>query len=334
MTTATKLWANGVSVPLTTPFKADDSVDTGALATQVVRLAKAGVGIVLLGTNGEASHLSQAERRLVVETGRKALDGAGFQNTPLLVGTGAGSAATTIEVTQEAAAAGATHAIVICPGYFSFAMGRDRAAIVGFFEQVMDASPIPVMIYNFPGAAAGIDLTSDELIKLADHPNCFGAKLTCAMIGKGQRLAAYAQSDAYVAAHPQLKNVTATGQFQVLPGFSESLLPALVARHTGCITGTGNVFPKTIARLYDQAVKGLQGNAAAMAEALKLQDRVARSDFIIVKAGIQGTKYALDTFVQKGLGGRSRLPLGPCSEEVKKMVETELKEDWEFECSL
>lgn len=64
--------------------------------------------------------------------------------------TSAGSAATTIEVTKEAAAAGATHAIVICPGYFAFAMGRDRAAIVGFFEQVMDASPIPVMIYNFP----------------------------------------------------------------------------------------------------------------------------------------------------------------------------------------
>lgn len=154
------------------------------------------------------------------------------------------------------------------------------------------------------------------------------------MIGKGQRLAAHAQSDAYVSAHSQLKNVTATGQFQVLPGFSESLLPALVARHTGCITGTGNVFPKTIARLYEQAVKGLQGNAEAMAEALKLQDRVARSDFIIVKAGIQGTKHALDVFVQKGLGGRSRLPLGPCSDEVKKMVETELKEDWEFECSL
>jgi dihydrodipicolinate synthase/N-acetylneuraminate lyase len=289
---------------------------------------------VLLGTNGEASHLSSAERRLVVETGRKALDTAGFQGTPLLVGTGAGSAATTIEVTKEAAAAGATHAIVICPGYFAFAMGRDRAAIVGFFEQVMDASPIPIMIYNFPGAAAGIDLNSDELIKLADHPNCFGAKLTCAMIGKGQRLAAYTQSDAYVAAHAQLKEVTATGQFQVLPGFSESLLPSLVARHTGCITGTGNVFPKTIARLYEQAVKGLQGNAEAMGEALKLQDRVARSDFIIVKAGIQGTKHALDVFVQQGLGGKSRLPLGPCSEEVKKMVEEELKEDWEFECSL
>jgi len=86
--TSTKLWADGVSVPLTTPFRADETIDTAALATQVVRLAKAGVGIVLLGTNGEASHLSPEERKLVVETGRKALDGAGFADAPLLVGTG------------------------------------------------------------------------------------------------------------------------------------------------------------------------------------------------------------------------------------------------------
>lgn len=86
--TATKLWPNGVSVPLTTAFKADESIDTDAIAAQVVRLAQAGVGIVLLGTNGEASHLSREERKLVISTGRKALDGAGFANTPLLAGTG------------------------------------------------------------------------------------------------------------------------------------------------------------------------------------------------------------------------------------------------------
>ena len=53
MTTASRPWANGPSVPLTTPMRADESVDHEALAKQVVRLAQAGVGIVLLGTNGE-----------------------------------------------------------------------------------------------------------------------------------------------------------------------------------------------------------------------------------------------------------------------------------------
>jgi hypothetical protein len=35
-------------------------------------------------------------------------------------------------------------------GYFAFAMGNDRQSILGFFKKVLDASPIPVMIYNFP----------------------------------------------------------------------------------------------------------------------------------------------------------------------------------------
>ncbi|WWD19716.1 hypothetical protein CI109_104180 [Kwoniella shandongensis] len=330
-----KVWAGGPSVPLVTPFKADESIDFDALSKQAVRLAKAGMGIVLLGTNGEASHLSSEERREATVVVRKALDDAGFADAPLLVGTGGGSAATTIQITTEAAEAGATHSIVITPGYFAFMMGRDREAIKAFFRKVFDESPIPVMIYNFPGAAAGIDLNSDEINELAEHPNCFGVKLTCAMIGKGHRIAAYTQSPEFLAKKGTwLQSVTATGQFQVLPGFSESTLPALVSRHTGCITGTGNCIPKTIRKLWDASVAGLKGDAAALAEAVALQDRVAEADWTIVKAGIQGTKYFLDHYVEKGLGGSSRLPLGPAPDAIKRMIETDLKEAWEFESSL
>jgi dihydrodipicolinate synthase/N-acetylneuraminate lyase len=59
--TSSRKWANGPSVPLTTPFRDDESIDHEALAKQVVRLAKAGEGIVLLGTNGEGeSHTDKA----------------------------------------------------------------------------------------------------------------------------------------------------------------------------------------------------------------------------------------------------------------------------------
>jgi dihydrodipicolinate synthase/N-acetylneuraminate lyase len=47
----------------------------------------------------------------------------------------------------------------------------------------------------------------------------------------------------------------------------------LVSRHQGCITGTGNIFPKTIRKLYDQSIAGLKGDAGALAEAMALQDR-------------------------------------------------------------
>lgn len=55
-----------------------------------------------------------------------------------------------------------------------------------------------------------------------------GAKLTCAGIGKGTRLAAHTQSKEYLARH---------GPFHVFPGFSDYMLPALVTGQTGVITG-------------------------------------------------------------------------------------------------
>ena len=153
-------------------------------------------------------------------------------------------------------------------------------------------------IYNFPGAAAGVDLDSDIIIELSEHPNCFGAKLTCAGIGKGLRIAAHTQTEEYHRRH---------GHFQVLPGFSDYLLPALVSGQTGCITGTGNIIPKLIVKLYNTAVKAIETNdPKLMQEAQRLQ--------------IVGQSFFVDSFCQyllaynwqqsrKQIGALSRLEL-------------------------
>lgn len=81
-------------------------------------------------------------------------------------------------------------------------MGKDQQAIYDFFIEVADKSALPVMIYNFPGAAAGIDLSSDIIIKLSEHQNIVGVKLTCAGIGKGHRIAKHTKSAEYKKRHP------------------------------------------------------------------------------------------------------------------------------------
>ncbi|KAF7305980.1 Dihydrodipicolinate synthase [Mycena chlorophos] len=319
----------GVWCPLITPFTPDEEIDYPALKAQVLRLAKARMGIVLLGTNGEAAHLSDVERRTVISAARQELDTNGFSGVPILAGTGTGSAKETIRLCKEAKEAGADYAIVIPPGYFSFAIGRDVDALKGFFYKVLDASPLPVMIYNFPGAASGIDLSSDTLIELSEHQNCFGTKLTCAMVGKGHRLALHTQSAAYKARHPL--------PYFVLPGFSDILLPSLISRMSGCITGTGNVIPKTIVKLYDTAVLGLEKNdATLLEEARVLQDLVCEADWVIVKAGIQGTKYAMDTWVDSPvkLGGAVRSPLPETSAGIKTMLAGALERAIAYENSL
>lgn len=97
-----------------------------------------------------AIHLSDAERQKVTKISREALNSNGFENVPILVGTGAGSAKETIKLCVEAKEAGADAAIVIHPGYFAFAMGKNRKAVTDYFTAVLDKSPLPIMIYNFP----------------------------------------------------------------------------------------------------------------------------------------------------------------------------------------
>ncbi|KAL8277828.1 hypothetical protein RQP46_009811 [Phenoliferia psychrophenolica] len=321
-----RAFPNGVYTPLVTPFLANEELDIPAWERSVLRLAKAGMGLVLLGTNGEASHLSDSERSTLISTARRVLDQNSFETVPLLVGTGTGSAHQSIKLAQQAKEAGADYSILIAPGYFAFAMGKDRKALREFFVEVLDHSPIPVMIYNFPAAASGIDLDSDFLEELSEHPNCFGTKLTCAGIGKGHRIALHTQTPAYLARH---------GPFQVLPGFADYLLPALVSRQTGCITGTGNVIPKTIVKLYATATAALKtGDPKLMQEALKLQDIVSTADWCIIKAGIAGTKLAMDLYVEKGLGGAPRKPLPAADAACQAMLEKGLQTAVAFEKSL
>lgn len=119
-----------------------------AFAEHVVRVAKAGVRPVVSGSMGEAPHLSHSERITLIKAARQALDDAGFTTMPIIAGTGAGSTRETIELSKEAAEAGADYAIVICSGYFAGALANNKNALKAFWTEVAANSPIPVVIYN------------------------------------------------------------------------------------------------------------------------------------------------------------------------------------------
>lgn len=147
---------------------------------------------------GEGLHLSHSERVDLIKASREALDGAGFIDVPIIIGTGAGSTRETIQLSKEAAEAGADYVIVITPGYFAGALAGNKKALKAFFTEVAEKSPIPVIVYNCefisggrdliqvadnafldPGASAGIDLDSNLIIEIAkESPNTVGVKLT------------------------------------------------------------------------------------------------------------------------------------------------------------
>ncbi|KAI9806998.1 MAG: hypothetical protein M1833_002656 [Piccolia ochrophora] len=295
----------GVYVPTVTFFhKETEDLDLPAIAKHAVRLVEAGVaGLTTQGSNGEAVHLTHNERKAVTRTTRRALDEAGFQYTPIIVGCGAQSTRETIELCHEALQAGGDYALVLPPSYYRPMFKSE--SLIEFFEDVATASPIPVLIYNFPGAVSGIDLDSDAIIELSKHRNIVGCKLTCGNTGKLNRIAA--------ATSASTPSDTGSG-FMCLGGSADFTLQTLIGGGSGTIGGLGNVAPKACVKVINLYMAG------NVKEAKKMQAVIARGDWAAIKGGVVGTKSALETYF--GYGGFARKPLPrPTPEEGQKYAQ-------------
>ncbi|KAF2096636.1 dihydrodipicolinate synthetase [Rhizodiscina lignyota] len=289
----------GIYVPTVAFFQANEDVDLETTARHAVRLAEAGVtGITVQGSNGEAVHLSPKERALITLTTREALDNASFKHVPVMVGCGAQSTRETIELCQDAYRAGGDCALVLPPSYYSSLYGKED--VLQYFRDVADESPIPILIYNYPPAASGRDLSSDEIIELAKHPNIVGCKLTCGNTGKLNRIAAATQAASF--------SNLGSG-FLCMGGSADFLLQTLIGGGSGIIAGLANISPKALVHLYDLVER------ERFTESRKIQAIVARGDWTAIQGGLVGTKSALNSFF--GYGGFPRRPLPRPSKEEK-----------------
>ncbi|POS71537.1 dihydrodipicolinate synthetase [Diaporthe helianthi] len=298
----------GVYVPTMCFFDENEDVDTLTIASHAVRLARAGVtGLATQGSNGEAVHLTHSERTLVTSTTRKALNKAGFSAMPLIVGCGSQSVRETVQYCTEAWQAGGDYALVLPPAYYASLFAPSSATILEFFNAVADASPIPIIIYNFPGAVGGLDLSSDIVIKLSAHPNIVGVKFTCGNTGKLARVAAATKklTKNYEPKRPE---------FLVLAGSADFTIQSLVAGGHGILAGLANISPKACIKTIELY------NSGNVAEAQEMQDTVASGDWTAIQGGVVGVKAGLQAW--NGYGGYARSPLPkPTAEQTQNWKE-------------
>lgn len=120
-------------------------LDVATQAAHAVFLAKSGIrGLVLLGSTGEAVHLTSSERVELVSGVRKELEKQGYRDYPLLAGTATQSIAETLQQLREAKVAGAQWGLCLAPGYFASIVTQE--GIASWFETVADKSPIPILV--------------------------------------------------------------------------------------------------------------------------------------------------------------------------------------------
>lgn len=285
----------GVYPPVLTPFRGDE-VAYDKLATNLHRLNESPLtGYVMLGSTGEFPLLSESEKERIVATAREHTS----RSMQLIAGTGGESTAAAIRLTRRAADLGADAVLIITPSYYKGMM--KPPALIRHYRAIADASPVPVLVYNFP-ANTGINLEPDTVARLAEHPNIRGIK----------------DSSGNVPQAAEIMRLTPK-TFQVLVGSPIAFLPALVLGAAGGILAIANVAPRECCQIWRLA------KAGQWAEAREIVYRLSPlATGIGARYGVGGLKVALDLLGHYGGPTRGPLPMpdGDGAEEIKEILAT------------
>jgi dihydrodipicolinate synthase/N-acetylneuraminate lyase len=255
---------SGVFAPIPTPFDEDDRVDTRRLRAALERWVEGPLnGFVVLGSNGEAVLLDDFEADRVIVAAREAIP----RGRPFIVGTGRESTQAAVRATRRAAEHGADFVLVRTPGFFKNQMTTE--AFVRYYTAVADASPVPVLLYNFT-ALTGVNLLPAAVHELATHPNIVGMK----------------ESGGDIAQIAELVSGT-PDTFRVLAGTLSTFYAALCVGCAGGILAPASVVPDACVRLFDLTRDGRHDEARALQRQLAPVARILGATY-----GVPGLKAA------------------------------------------
>lgn len=233
---------HGVVPAITTPFKADLSLDEAFLRKHVDVLVQAGcTGIVALGSLGEGATLLLEEKLTVLRTCREALAG----RAPLVAGIAALSTAEAVHLARFAAEAGC-EGLMLLPPYVYRGDWRETEA---HFRAVVAATPLSCMLYNNP-IAYGTDVVPEQVEALAAAlPNLHAVKESSADVRRVTELRARLGD-----------------RLALFVGVDDLIVEGIQAGAVGWIAGLVNALPEESVHLFELAL------GARIAEARALYD--------------------------------------------------------------
>jgi 4-hydroxy-tetrahydrodipicolinate synthase len=186
-------------------------------------------GLNVLGTTGEATSFSLAQRKRVMTAYRD----AGLPLDRLMVGTGAASLADAVALTRHAADLGFAAALVLPPFYYK---GVPDDGLVAYIDAIVRSTadkPIPIFLYHFP-AQSGLPWHVRLVSRLIDT---FGVRIVGLKDSSGDM--AYAREAAKISA-----------SFKVFPSTEAVLIEARSGMFAGCISATANLNADLCARAW------------------------------------------------------------------------------------
>ena len=205
-----------VLVALVTPMNPDGEVDWASTEKLIDYIISNGAdGVVVTGTTGETSTLTDAEKLKLVTVAKSVSGG----RAKIITGGGSNETAHAMQLYKASEAAGADGVMIVTPYYNK----PSQAGVLTHFRLIADATDLPVILYDIPGRA-GIPIAFDTFHRAAKHPNIVAVKDAKGDLAQASRI----------------MNETDLIYFS---GDDSNVLPHLSIGATGLIGVTANVAP-------------------------------------------------------------------------------------------
>lgn len=282
----------GMATAIVTPLT-ENGIDYEAFGRLIDWQIEQGInGIVVCGTTGEASTLSDDEHRDAIAFAVKHANG----RVPIIAGTGSNDTEYALDLTRCACEAGADAVLVVTPYYNK----ATQNGLIKMFTTIADASTVPVILYDVP-SRTGMTIEPKTVAALAEHPNIVALKAACGNISKIAETAHLCGD-----------------KIHIYSGNDDQVIPIMALGGKGCISVLSNILPKESALMCKKFLEGdIKGAAQMQLDYIPLINALfSEVNPIPVKAAMAKMGWCEDYL---------RLPLTPMEEAHREVLFAEMR---------
>lgn len=283
----------GSGVAIVTPFK-NGKIDFNKLGDLLNWHVEQGTdAIIICGTTGEASTLSDEEHKEAIKYTVEKING----RIPVVAGTGSNDTAYAVQMSQYAEAVGADALLLVTPYYNK----ATQKGLIAHFTIIANSVSIPIILYNVP-SRTGVNILPSTIAELAKHQNIKGIKEASGIISQVAEIARLVPDD-----------------FYIYSGNDDMIVPLMSLKGSGVISVVANIAPKDT---HEMVRKYLDGDVKGSCE-LQL-DMKPLIDALFIEVNPIPVKAAMK--LMNLLDGEIRLPLTEMSDEALSVLEKRMKE--------
>lgn len=281
----------GAYTALITPFR-NGKVDYDKLGELIeFQIENEIDGIVICGTTGESSTLTDKEKKKVIKYAIETVNG----RVPVIAGTGSNDTRHAIELSKYAEKVGADGILVVTPYYNK----TTQKGLIAHYSAIANSVTIPLIIYNVPTRTC-VNILPDTVAELSKIENIVGIKEASNNFPQIAELLSKVPKD-----------------FAVVSGNDDTIVPLLSLGGTGVISVLSNVYPKDVHNMCKAYFEG----DLKYAKDLQLK-YVSFVKLLFKEVNPMPVKDALNIL---GFNvGKCRLPLTTVLEDTHELLKTEL----------